>query len=41
MADADSEDKVLIQEVMAGLATNVKRIVRLRCAPTTAAECVH
>lgn len=34
-------DKVLIQELMAGLATNVKRIVRLLCAPTTAAECVH
>jgi transposase len=29
-------DKVLIQELMAGLATNVKRIVRLACAPTAA-----
>ena len=31
-------DKVLIQELMAGLATNVKRIVRLACAPTATLE---
>jgi hypothetical protein len=31
--------KVLIQELMAALATNVKQIVRWLCAPTAAAEC--
>lgn len=31
-------DRVLIQELMAGLATNVKRMVRLLCAPTAACE---
>jgi transposase len=31
--------KILIQELMAGLATNVKQIVRWFCAPTAAAEC--
>jgi Transposase DDE domain len=31
--------KVLIQELMAGLATNVKEIVRSLCAPTAALEC--
>jgi hypothetical protein len=31
-------DKVLIQELMAGFATNVKRMVRLQCAPTAALE---
>ena len=29
-------DKVLVQELMAGLATNVKRIVRWQRAPTVA-----
>ena len=29
-------EKILIQELMAGMATNVKRIVRLLCAPTMA-----
>ena len=29
--------KVLIQELTAAMATNVKRIVRLQCAPATAA----
>jgi IS5 family transposase len=32
-------DKVLIQELMAGLTTNVKRIVHLLCAPSAASEC--
>lgn len=32
-------DKVLNQELMAGFATNVKRIVRLLCAPTPALTC--
>jgi hypothetical protein len=32
-------DKVLIQELMAGFATNVKRMVRSLCAPTAALEC--
>lgn len=31
--------KVLIQELMAALATNVKRMVRWFCAPTAAVEC--
>ena len=31
-------DKVLIQELMAGFATNVKRMVHLGCAPTAALE---
>lgn len=31
-------EKVSIQEVMAGMATNVKRIVRLLCAPTVALQ---
>jgi hypothetical protein len=31
--------KVLIHELMAGMATNVKRMVRLLCAPTVALEC--
>lgn len=32
-------DQVLIQELMAGLATNVKRMVRLLCARTAARTC--
>jgi len=32
-------EKVLIQELMAGMATNVKRMVRLLCAPTVASDC--
>ena len=31
--------KILIQELMAGLATNVSQIVRWFCAPTAAPEC--
>jgi IS5 family transposase len=31
--------KVLIQELMAGFATNVKRLVRLQCAPRAAWNC--
>ena len=31
-------EKVLSQELMAGVATNIKRMVRLLCAPTTACE---
>jgi hypothetical protein len=31
--------KILVQELMAALATNVKQIVRWLCAPTAAAEC--
>ena len=31
--------KVLIQELMAALATNVKQIVSWHCAPTVAVEC--
>ena len=31
--------KILIQELMAALATNVRQIVRWFCAPTAAAEC--
>ena len=33
-------DKVLSQELMAGVATNVKRMVRLLFARTTELECV-
>ena len=32
------QDKVLIQELMAGFATNMQRMVRLLCAQTTACE---
>ena len=32
-------EKVLVQELMAGLATNVKRMVRLLCAPTAVTAC--
>ena len=32
-------DKVLIQELMAGLATNIKRMVRLLCAPEANCKC--
>jgi phage-related protein len=31
--------KVLIQELMATLATNVKELVRWLCAPTVTVEC--
>jgi transposase len=34
-------EKVLIQELMVGLATNVKRMVRLLCARTAACECAY